>query len=101
MREPSLRRASFQAADAASSIGANLEEADAAESRPDFIHKCTIALKESREARYWLRLLSRTLRGMKGISPLVTEATELVAILTAIVRNTKARAACAELKIEI
>ena len=40
------------------SIGANIEEAQAAESRADFIHKYNIALKEARETKYWLRLIS-------------------------------------------
>jgi four helix bundle protein len=61
-REPSLRSTSGQAASAAGSIGANLEEADAAQSRADFISKCNIALKEARESRYWLRVLSRFIR---------------------------------------
>ncbi len=41
------------------SAGANYEEACAAESRSDFIHKLQIALKELRESHYWLRLISR------------------------------------------
>ena len=44
---------------AATSIGANLEEAQASESRADFSHKCAIGLKEARESLYWLRLLHR------------------------------------------
>ncbi|SFG95284.1 four helix bundle protein [Pontibacter chinhatensis] len=39
------------------SIGANTEEAVAAQSKSDFIHKLHIALKEARETSYWLRLL--------------------------------------------
>src|SRR6266508_4633954 len=39
------------------SIGANMEEAQAGQSRADFISKTAIALKESRETFYWLRLL--------------------------------------------
>ena len=42
------------------SIGANVEEATAAESRADFIHKMKIAMKESRETHYWLRLLDQS-----------------------------------------
>jgi four helix bundle protein len=45
---------------AASSIGANVEEAQAGESRGDFIHKLGIARKEARESMYWLRVLSET-----------------------------------------
>ena len=39
------------------SIGANIEEAQAAQSRADFISKISIASKEARESHYWLRLL--------------------------------------------
>jgi four helix bundle protein len=39
------------------SIGANVEESQAAQSTADFIHKLEIALKEARETRYWLKLL--------------------------------------------
>jgi four helix bundle protein len=43
----------------ATSIGANVEEAIAAQSRKDFIHKMSIASKEARETKYWLRLLDK------------------------------------------
>lgn len=39
------------------SVGANINEAQSAESKSDFIHKMGIALKELRETRYWLNLL--------------------------------------------
>jgi four helix bundle protein len=45
---------------AASSAGANYEEACGAESRADFTHKLQISLKELREACYWLKLMSRS-----------------------------------------
>ncbi|HUP59887.1 MAG TPA: four helix bundle protein [Thermoanaerobaculia bacterium] len=91
-REPSLRFASGQAARAAASVGANLEEADAGQSRADFISKCTISLKEARESRYWLRILCRLHPAQqKQIAPLIAESTELVAILTTIVKRSKSR----------
>jgi four helix bundle protein len=43
--------------DCGTSIGANIEEAQAGQSSADFISKCSIALKEAREAIYWLRLI--------------------------------------------
>jgi four helix bundle protein len=43
---------------AGTSIGANVEEAQAGQSRADFISKNAIALKEARETHYWLRLLA-------------------------------------------
>ena len=42
------------------SIGANVEEAIAAQSRKDFINKMTIATKEARETKYFLRLLDKS-----------------------------------------
>jgi len=39
------------------SIGANVREAEYAQSRPDFIHKLSIALKEANETDYWIELL--------------------------------------------
>jgi four helix bundle protein len=71
---------------AGTSIGANLEEADAAQSKPDFVSKCTIALKEARESHYWLRLL-RASGKMQDGDRLLSDANELVAILTTIVRK--------------
>ena len=90
-REPSLRDVSRQASSAASSVGANLEEADAAQSRADFISKCNISLKEARETRYWLRILAR-FNVPKRIAPLIAESTEIIAILTTIVRRSRERA---------
>jgi len=42
------------------SIGANLEEANAGQTKRDFIGKCSISLKEAREIYFWLRLLVTT-----------------------------------------
>ena len=42
------------------SIGANIREAEQAQSRADFINKLNIALKEANETEYWLELLIRT-----------------------------------------
>lgn len=73
------------------SIGANLEEASAAQSKADFISKCGIAAKEARETRYWLRLLIAChLIEAKKLSPLVIEAGEIVAIVTTIVKKASA-----------
>jgi len=71
----------------ASSIGANLEEADAAHSRADFTAKCEIALKEARETRYWLRLAQRTKPVV--VDDLLSEVREIVAILTTIIKKTR------------
>lgn len=72
------------------SIGANMEEANAAQSRADFISKCHIALKEARETYYWLRLFKTTeLASGEQINDLLRESNEIVSILTAIVKKTK------------
>lgn len=77
----------------ACSIGANIEEAQASESRADFIHKLGIAQKEARESLYWLRLLSESGIVRKGrVGQLMKETEELVSIVTAIVVNCKRRA---------
>ena len=72
------------------SIGANLEEANAAQSRADFISKCHIALKEARETHYWLRLFKNVeLVSCAQMNDLLQESHEIVAILTTIVKNSK------------
>ena len=73
------------------SVGGNLEEASGAQSKPDFISKVSIATKEARESRYWLRLLTAC-KNVKTdlIAPLTKEAGEIVAILTTIVKNAQA-----------
>jgi four helix bundle protein len=87
---PYLRSISSQGVAAATSIGANLEEADAAQSRADFISKCTISLKEAREARYWLRIIDRKYcSDREAVRLLLKEATEFVAILTTIVKRAR------------
>lgn len=76
---------------AGTSIGANLEEAKAAQRRRDLTSKFTIARKEARESSYWLRLLTATkLAPSQTVAPCLREANEFVAILTASVRNLKA-----------
>jgi four helix bundle protein len=73
----------------ATSIGANVEEADAAETRKDFIHKMGIARKEAQETRYWLKLLRAGLQDGEQLNALMTEADELARILSSIVRNAR------------
>ena len=72
------------------SIGANLEEALAGQSRKDFISKMAISSKEARETNYWLRLL-RDSQLCKGIdyTKLINESDEIVKILTSIVNTSQ------------
>jgi four helix bundle protein len=84
------KHVSRQLVRAATSGGANYEEARGAESRADFVHKLGIANKELREALYWLRLTQEAALVEDGeLEALVREASELVAILTASIRTSK------------
>ena len=78
---------------AATAAGANYEEARAAESRADFVHKASVALKELREARYWIALVQQTGWLEMDLRDVVQEAGELAAILGASVRTARARGA--------
>ena len=77
----------------ATSVGANVAEARAAESRRDFVHKIQIAQKEARESLYWLRLFAEA-----GVAPpaklagLTQETDEILRVLIAIARNAKKNA---------
>ena|SRR5256885_2234718 len=71
---------------AGTSIGANMEEARAGQSRADFISKNAIALKEARETIYWLRLLAATkVLPATRLSELQAEAEELTRIIGSII----------------
>lgn len=64
------------------SCGANYEEARAAESKRDFTHKLGIVLKELRECRYWILLVSKAqLVRPNRVAPLLDECEQLCAII--------------------
>ena len=72
------------------SVGANVEEAGSVESRKDFVHKYSIACKEARESHYWLRLLAAAeVVPTERLEPISTEANELIAILTTIIKKSQ------------
>ncbi|MCK4352402.1 four helix bundle protein [candidate division WOR-3 bacterium] len=67
---------------AGTSAGSNYEEACGAESRPDFVHKLGIALKELKESRFWLRVIHRVeLIAPQRVESLLQECEELCAII--------------------
>ena len=70
------------------SIGANIEEAVAAQSRRDFLAKMSIASKEARETRYWLVLLQQSKLTKLDLKPAIAKVEELIRILTSIVKTT-------------
>ena len=70
------------------SIGANVSEAQHAQSKSDFIAKMSIALKEASETRYWLRLIKETDPAFSCES-LFSEADELIRLLCSIIKTAK------------
>lgn len=85
-----IRDLSRQLIRSGTSIGANVEEAQAAQSTADFISKLKIALKEARETRYWLRLFIATkIVKEERLTPLLNEANELMNIIGAIIVKTQ------------
>jgi four helix bundle protein len=78
---------------AGTSIGANVQEGQAGQSRADFLSKYSIACKEARETHYWLRLIAATDGNEDSeLQTMIEEANQLVSILIAIINNTKKNA---------
>lgn len=74
---------------AGTSIGANVEEAQAAQSRPDFKSKMAIAAKEARESGYWLRLArDGGILAKEHSESLLQQVESIQKILTSIVKTT-------------
>lgn len=72
------------------SVGAMIREAEHSESKADFIHKLAIVQKEINESIYWIELLKATDYLMdEEYRSINTDATELIKILTSIIKNTK------------
>jgi len=73
---------------AGTSIGANVNEAIEAQSRADFIHKMSIALKEARETHYWIKLLKES-SYLRPDARIYSTCNELICILTSIIKSSK------------
>jgi len=72
------------------SVGANIEEATAAISKKEFVHKLSIASKEARESRYWLRLLNEgKLVENLSFSEELNLIEEVIRILTSIIKTSQ------------
>ena len=83
---------SKQIARSGTSIGANAHEAVQGYSKRDFIHKMNIALKESVETEYWLKVLKRaSYISQEEFDSLYKDCDELSKILTAIIKTAKSR----------
>jgi four helix bundle protein len=73
------------------SIGANVEEAQAAQSKKDFIAKMSISAKEARETRYWLKLIDETHITKIDVKSSLVEINEIINILTKIIKSSSGK----------
>ena len=72
------------------SIGANLSEAEFAQSKADFITKLSISLKEAAETKFWLKLLHETdLLEDKMFYSMYTDVKDIISLLVTILRKLK------------
>ena len=88
-KEPGVSRTlANQLLRSGTSIGANIEEAQASQSEADFISKYSISCKEARETHYWLRLLvASDIIPRERLAELLDECDQLIAILTSIIKK--------------
>ena len=73
----------------ATSIGANVEEANAAQTKRDFITKMSIASKEARETKYWLRLLDKSQIIKYNYADHLKKIEHIINIVTKIVKTSQ------------
>jgi four helix bundle protein len=71
------------------SIGANIEEAQGAQSKRDFIAKMSIALKEARETCYWIELLDKSALAEVELGTYKAEILIIIKLLTKIIKKSK------------
>ena len=75
---------------AGTSIGANIQEAQSAESKQDFIHKLSISLKEARETKYWLLLITKgSYATAEDTNDLLHTTEEVTSLLVSIIKSAK------------
>ncbi len=70
------------------SVGANVREAQNAESKPDFIHKMKIAAKEADETEYWLLLCDRS-EGYPDCKRMLDDCSSIIRVLSKIIASSK------------
>lgn len=88
-QDAATRVIAHQLIKSATSVGANVEEADGAESARDFVHKTSIARKEARESRYWLRMVRAAILDNEEFASLEQESDELIRIFSSMIANTQ------------
>ena len=75
---------------AGTSIGANINESQDAQSKNDFVSKLSISLKEGRESKYWLELLKETdYLTNKEAESILNDLEEVIKLLVSIIKTTK------------
>jgi four helix bundle protein len=75
----------------ATSIGANVNEASAAQTKREFIAKMSVASKEAREANYWLKIIGESGVSNFDCKELVNASVEIIKILTAILKTAQTK----------
>ena len=88
---PSIKVIAYQLGKSASSIGANYREANRSESKEDFIHKISIALKESSETLYWLEIIEDLGYGDEKFAKIKGECEELLKLMQTINRTLRTK----------
>lgn len=71
------------------SIGTNVAESSAAQTKKDFITKMSITSKEARETKYWLKLLSKSKIVEINLNDYLADIDEIIKILTSIVKSSQ------------
>lgn len=85
----------------ATSIGANVEEANAAQTKRDFVAKMSIASKEARETKYWLRLLEASKMVQLDYGSYLMSIEHIINILTKIVKTTQQNIVRSDSKVKV
>ncbi len=75
----------------ATSVGANIREASAANTRKDFVNKMVIASKEARESHYWLELVKDSNLVSYDIDKLLSLNNEIIKILNSIILTSQGK----------
>jgi four helix bundle protein len=75
----------------ATSVGANVTESAAAQSKKDFISKLSISSKEARETKYWLLLLDKSKLVNLDYTEYINDIEEIIRILTSIIKTSQER----------
>lgn len=78
-----------QLLESGTSIGANIEEADGADTPKDRVYKWTLSRKEARETRYWIRVICAAITDTPEGRALEQESTELINILSTLITKGK------------